>query len=118
MVDNMNKGINLEKAKGVIKKLHENGIPVKLYIMHGYPGENIETSMQTVQYLNSLREYIHRISLYRFVPLPGSPVFNEGKLNKLDWTDYKNMNIGYAMVEKCVKSINNKEYEKQIEEER
>lgn len=134
MVDNMNKGINLEKAKSVIKKLHENGIPVKLYIMHGYPGENIGTSMQTVQYLNSLRQYIHRISLYRFVPLPGSPVFAEGKLNKLDWTDYtiydnnnhwwgneqdfKNMNIGYAMVEKCVKAINNKEYEKQIEEER
>lgn len=134
MVDNMNKGINLEKAKNVIKKLYENEIPVKLYIMHGYPGENIETSMQTVQYLNSLRQYIHRISLYRFVPLPGSPVFAEGKLNKLDWTDYtiydnnnhwwgseqdfRNMNIGYAMVEKCVKSINNKEYEKQIEEER
>lgn len=134
MVDNMNKGINLENAKYVIKKLYENGIPVKLYIMHGYPGENIETSMQTVQYLNNLKQYIHRISLYRFVPLPGSPVFSEGKLNKLDWTDYtiydnnnhwwgseqdfKNMNLGYQMVEKCVKTINNKEYEKQIEEER
>ena len=134
MVDNMNKGINLEQAKVVIKKLYENGIPVKLYIMHGYPGENIETSMQTVQYLNSLRNYIHRISLYRFVPLPGSPVFEEGKLNKLDWADYtiydnnnhwwgtnqefNNMNIGYNMVEKCVKSINTREYEKEIDEER
>ena len=134
MVDNMNKGINLENAKGVIKKLHESGIPVKLYIMHGYPGENIETSLETIQYLNELKEYIHRISLYRFVPLPGSPVFAEGKLNKLDWTDYTiygnnnhwwgtqadfdNMNIGYNMLEKCVKSINNKEYKKDLEEER
>ncbi len=134
MVDNMNKGINLEKAKSVIRKLHENGIPVKLYIMHGYPGENLETSIQTIQYLTSLRQYIHRISLYRFVPLPGSPVFEEGKLNKLDWTDYTiydnnnhwwgseqdymNMNIGYSMLEKCVKAINNKEYENQIEEGR
>ena len=102
--------------------------------MHGYPGENIETSLETIQYLNELKEYIHRISLYRFVPLPGSPVFAEGKLNKLDWTDYTiydnnnhwwgtqadfdNMNIGYNMLEKCVKSINNKEYKKDLEEER
>lgn len=134
MVDNMNKGINLEKSKSVIKKLYENGIPIKLYIMHGYPGENIETSIQTIQYLNNMKQYIHRISLYRFVPLPGSPVFAEGKLNKLNWTDYtiydnnnhwwgseqdfQNMNIGYEMVEKCVKAINNKNYEKQVEEER
>lgn len=133
MVDNMNKGINLDKAKVVIKKLHESGIPVKLYIMHGYPGENIESSLETIQYLNEIREYIHRISLYRFVPLPGSPVFNEGKLNKLDWTDYtiydnnnhwwgteadfNNMNIGYRMLERCVKSINNKEYKKELDEE-
>lgn len=112
----------------------ESGIPVKLYIMHGYPGENIESSLETIKYLNELREYIHRISLYRFVPLPGSPVFAEGKLNQLDWTDYtiydnnnhwwgtqadfNNMNIGYRMLEKCVKSINNKEYRKEFEEER
>lgn len=49
IVNNMNKGINLEEAKSVIKKLHESGIPVKLYIMHGYPGENIETSLETIQ---------------------------------------------------------------------
>ena len=120
-----------ENAKEVIKRLHKNGIPVKLYIMHGYPGENIESSLETIQYLKELREYIHRISLYRFVPLPGSPVFNEGKLNRLDWTDYtiydnnnhwwgtkadfNNMNVG---LEKCVKSINNKEYEKELGEER
>lgn len=68
------------------------------------------------------------------MPLPGSPVFAEGKLNQLDWTDYtiydnnnhwwgtqedfNNMNIGYRMLEKCVKSINNKEYIKGFEEER
>lgn len=33
-------------------------------------------------------------------------------------TDYNNMNLGYGIVEKCVKSINNKEYKKELEEER
>lgn len=125
MIDLMAKKIDLEDAAITIRKLYESGIPVKLYIMHGFPGENIETSLQTVDYLNRLRNYIHRISLYRFVPLPGSPIFEEGTLNIHDWSDYtiyennshwwgseedyEQMTVGYSLVEECVNSINRKQ---------
>lgn len=125
MIDLMAKKIDLEDAAITIRELYESGIPVKLYIMHGFPGENIETSLQTVDYLNRLRNYIHRISLYRFVPLPGSPIFEEGTLNIHDWSDYtiyennshwwgseedyEQMTVGYSLVEECVNSINRKQ---------
>lgn len=131
MVDNMNKGINIEKSKTIIKKLYENDIPIKLYLMHGYPGEDMESTLETIQYLNELSKYIHRISLYKFVPLPGSPIFSKEELNELDWTNYtiydnnnhwwgtneefNEMKVAYKILEKYVNAINSKE-KKEIEE--
>ena len=34
------------------------------------------------------------------------------------YADFNNMNIGYSMLEKCVKSINNKDYKRDFQEER
>lgn len=88
LANNMAKGNKLEKSKEAIIKAHTAGIPLKFYMMHGYPGENLATTHETIEFLKSMKGYIHRLGIFRFVPLPGSPVFNEGKCRKRDWNDY------------------------------
>ena len=87
LVDAMNKGINLDETKEILKKLAQNEIPVKIYLMHGFPGENKSTTLETINYINEMKNYINRISLYRFTPLPGSPIFEKMNFNS-NWKDY------------------------------
>lgn len=72
----MNKQITIEQIKKAITITHEIGIRVKAFILHGFPGENLESTKETIQLLDELKNKIDRISLFRFVPLPGSPVYN------------------------------------------
>lgn len=75
----MNKKITIEEIRRAISITHEVGIKVKAFILHGFPGENIESTKETIQLLEELKDKIDRISLFRFVPLPGSPVYNHAK---------------------------------------
>lgn len=84
----MRKGIDLDATIQVLKKLHNRMVPVKLYLMHGFPGENKQTTMETIRYLQRIREYVDRISLYRFTPLPGSPVFHTLNVSGRKWQDF------------------------------
>jgi len=75
----MNKKINIEQIKKAINLTHEIGINIKAFILHGFPGENFESTKETIVLLDSLKDKIGRISLFRFVPLPGSYVFRNHK---------------------------------------
>ena len=75
----MNKRITIDQIRNAISLTHDIGIRVKAFILHGFPGENMETTKETIQLLEELKEKIDRISLFRFVPLPGSPVYNEAE---------------------------------------
>lgn len=75
----MNKKITIDQIRNAISLTHKIGIKVKAFILHGFPGENRETTEETIQLLEELKEKIDRISLFRFVPLPGSPVYNEAE---------------------------------------
>lgn len=78
----MNKKITVPQIREAISITHDVGIKVKAFILHGFPGENIESTKETIQLLKELKEKIDRISLFRFVPLPGSPVYdNADKYN-------------------------------------
>ena len=76
LLDRMNKKANIEKFKQGIKTAAEGGLYTKLFLMHGFPGENEETTTETINMLKELQPYVRRIALYRFVPLPGSTVYN------------------------------------------
>jgi radical SAM superfamily enzyme YgiQ (UPF0313 family) len=87
----MGKGISVNQIYNAIKMTHSVGIKVKVFIIHGYPGENMETTQETVTLLSDLSDKIERVSLFRFVPLPGSRVYNEARENRLiiadnDWS--------------------------------
>lgn len=75
----MNKKVKVEQIKKAINITHEIGINIKAFILHGFPGENIESTKETITLLESLRDKIGRISLFRFVPLPGSYVYRNHK---------------------------------------
>jgi radical SAM superfamily enzyme YgiQ (UPF0313 family) len=76
LLNRMNKKGNIRKFIEGIKTASKSGLYTKLFLLHGYPGENQETTTQTIRMLEELKPYVRRIALYRFVPLPGSPVYS------------------------------------------
>lgn len=114
----INKQINLEKAKEVIKFAGTSGLPVKIYLMHGFPFENIKSTRETIEFLKELKSFINRVALYRFVPLPGSPIFSKNFINKLEWdkytiydndncwwgcaSDFQELNYSYKLLKKYI----------------
>lgn len=88
LLDKMKKGIDLEKTRLILMDLKKAGLNVKIYLMHGYPGECMRTTGETIKYLNRIKKHIDRISLYRFAPLPGSPVYYTDDIKKREWLNY------------------------------
>ena len=83
MLKAMGKNISLNQIYNAIKITKSIGIKNKIFLIHGYPGENMETTNETIKLLKRLSSMIDRISLFRFVPLPGSYIYKNYKENKL-----------------------------------
>jgi radical SAM superfamily enzyme YgiQ (UPF0313 family) len=79
----MNKQITVEQISKAIDLTNSVGIKVKAFIIHGFPGENMESTKETISLLYSLKSKISRVSVFRFVPLPGSYVFTHNKEYRL-----------------------------------
>jgi anaerobic magnesium-protoporphyrin IX monomethyl ester cyclase len=62
------------------------GIQAKVFIIHGYPGENMATTEETIKLLGTLRGAISRVSLFRFVPLPGTQVYEQAETHGIRGT--------------------------------
>ena len=76
LLKSMNKTITREKIISAINLTKKMGYMVKIFLIHGFPGENIKTSNDTISLLQECGKNIDRVSLFRFVPLPGSYVYN------------------------------------------
>ena len=79
MLELMNKRITIDQIRNTISITHDVGIRIKAFILHGFPGENMESTKETIQLLEELKDKIDRISVFRFVPLPGSPAYNNSR---------------------------------------
>ncbi len=75
VLDRMNKRTTVEQNRQAVTLAHRVGLRVFANIVVGYPGETREDLEETRQMLLDTRP--EAISLNRFVPLPGSPVFSE-----------------------------------------
>ncbi|MBE2187989.1 MAG: B12-binding domain-containing radical SAM protein [Candidatus Kapabacteria bacterium] len=95
----MNKRISTKDIVDAIELTHSMGIGVKVFLIHGFPGENGQTTQQTIDLLRIVADKIQRISLFRFVPLPGSFVYrnhkqfdlhidDDGDYSSVDWSRY------------------------------
>lgn len=82
IIEAMGKGVSVDQIYNAVRMTYSVGIGVKAFIIHGYPGENMETTQETIKMLDDLSDMIERVSLFRFVPLPGSRVWvdSDGQL--------------------------------------
>lgn len=96
----MNKHITKEQVVTTLSLAKSLGLNVKIFIIHGFPGENYESTIETIKLLSGQRKKIDRVSLFRFVPLPGSRVFSEPQRyglkppkmlsnGEIDWSIYR-----------------------------
>lgn len=80
ILEEMKKGFTVEEAKEAITLVRKYSIGVKAFIITGLPGENKETNIETEKFLKEMgKENINRVSLLRFVPLPGSHIYENPK---------------------------------------
>lgn len=83
MLSAMGKNISCNQIRNAITLAKSLGIMVKVFLVHGFPGENLSSTHETIQLLKEISSMVDRISLFRFVPLPGSFVFNNAKMFNL-----------------------------------
>lgn len=87
ILEAMRKNIRPEQIVAAVRAAKRAGIDVKLFLIHGFPGENLESSRETIALLRSLAPMIDRASLFRFVPLPGTYVYEHPEEFALRGTD-------------------------------
>ena len=79
MLAAMGKRTDPERVRRAVAWTADVGIGAKVFIVHGFPGEDAESTRETMDMLASLGSAISRVSLFRFVPLPGSPVYEHAE---------------------------------------
>ena len=74
ILDAMDKRATVEEVRYALQITHDAGIKSKVFLVHGYPGEDASSTEETMRLLDEVGQWIHRVSLFRFVPLPGTYV--------------------------------------------
>ncbi|RUV86810.1 B12-binding domain-containing radical SAM protein [Mesorhizobium sp. M5C.F.Ca.IN.020.14.1.1] len=87
ILDAMDKRATIDQVRYALRASHEAGIKNKVFLVHGFPGENMDSTEETIQILDELSPYIERTSLFRFVPLPGTYVYNNAAIFGIRGTD-------------------------------
>ena len=109
ILKNMNKKANPETYRTVIENLLKVGINCSCYFIFGFPGETAETAERTRNFIQSIEypeyEGVMRWSLYPFLLVPLSPIFEEDQRQRYglngslsNWT-HATMNNEQAMQE-------------------
>ncbi|WP_434739502.1 B12-binding domain-containing radical SAM protein [Micromonospora sp. SH-82] len=73
----MRKNTTREQIRRAVHATVAAGIAAKVFVIHGYPGEDMTTTRETISLLTELRTALSRVSLFRFVPLPGTQVYDQ-----------------------------------------
>ncbi len=76
----------IDKQLSSIKILEKNGISVKAMFIFGFPGDNLNNALKTINY--ALKLPITYLQFSVFTPYPGTPIFSEYK-NKLIAKNYE-----------------------------
>lgn len=75
ILDNMNKGVRVSQIKNALEAAGKAGLPVKIQLIFGYPGEDLESLEETVRIIKDAR-YPGRRFL-PICPLPGTDLYRE-----------------------------------------
>ena len=71
----MRKNTKREQIRRAVHATADAGIAAKVFVIHGFPGEDDRTTDDTISLLAELAPDLARVSLFRFVPLPGTQVY-------------------------------------------
>lgn len=71
----MKKGINPDKVPAIIDRIRHAGLYARCFFIMGYPGETREDFGQTLKLIRKCR--MDAFDIARFIPFPGTPVFDE-----------------------------------------
>jgi len=90
LVDRINKGMDIKKAKEMVKLTQDLGIKVHLTFTFGLPGETKETIRETIE--EALRLKPDSVQFSILTPFPGTVLFEEldreGRILTKDWSLY------------------------------
>ncbi len=75
ILTSMNKNINVKQLEVGVNMIANEGILVKLLLIHGLPGENLKSTQNTIKFLEKIKKYVHRVTVFSFRPLPGSYIW-------------------------------------------
>lgn len=85
ILDRINKRNTVERNKLAITNAKKAGIVAKAYFVVGLPGETPATILETRRFIEEVRP--DKVSIYTFVPYPGTPVWNDPESFGITITD-------------------------------
>jgi len=84
MLNAMTKGVTARQISTFIKCLHRNEIKPAPSLIVGAPGETAADFEKTIRFISHHREYFDVVSIYPFVPTPGSEASRRGQRPEKD----------------------------------
>ncbi|MEU2613112.1 radical SAM protein [Micromonospora sp. NPDC007271] len=86
LLEAMRKNTTREQIRRAVHATVEAGIAAKVFVIHGYPGETLASTEETISLLTELEPALSRVSLFRFVPLPGTQVYDQAAAHNIRGT--------------------------------
>lgn len=80
ILDLMDKRATVDQVRYALGQADDHGIKNKVFLVHGFPGEDMDSTEETMRLLDEVGDKIERVSLFRFVPLPGTFVYNNPEM--------------------------------------
>ena len=77
VLDAMDKGTTVEGNAAFLREANAAGISVRSTVMQGYPGEDAAELWKTVRFLEENEDYLDRVRLTQFKPLPATRFHDE-----------------------------------------
>lgn len=95
MLDLMGKANTVRNSEDAIRWAHEAGLPPRIYLIVGFPGETRESIEETLAFLR--RVPAHRAAVNAFIPYPGCAVWKDPAafnctIEHQDWDAYWQQN--------------------------
>jgi len=82
ILEGMNRHINLEKIKEVVKDCQKLGIRAGADYIIGYPGETKESFLKSIEYFKALKEAgLYYVNIYKTKPFPNTALYEYCKKN-------------------------------------
>jgi anaerobic magnesium-protoporphyrin IX monomethyl ester cyclase len=94
----MNKKLKVAATEEKVNLIHNAGLDIAGFFVIGFPGDTREDIEKTIRF--SVKLPLIRANYFDFLPLPGTPIYNEleqnGELAKIDWKHFHFMTAPYA----------------------